>query len=230
MKKIALFLITLVTVFSCGEELEFNSPAIQGNYNGNLWKATSYAADIDFGGFLIQGSNNIETLQLITQNDTAGTYILGGENSNVAIVKDENGVIYSTANDPDEDFSLYPVEGQIVIDNVYDTTPKTMSGTFWFYAFTEDGQQTVNFNEGVFYKVPIVGGLVALDNSGSCFQATLQVNIALLAFNATDTTMPDYTDACNAYKTALMDQIDVCDDPDGSLQVIVDGLGTCIPD
>ena len=229
MKKIALFLITLVTVFSCGEELEFNSPAIQGNYNGNPWKAVSYAADIDFGGFLIQGSNNIETIQLITQNDIAGTYILGGDNPNVAIIKDENGVIYSTANDPDEDFSLYPAEGQIIVENVYDTTPKTMTGTFWFYAFTDDGTQTVNFNEGVFYKVPIVGGLVALDNSSSCLQATQQVSITQIAYNATDTTMPDYTEACNAYKIALMDKIDICDDPDGSLQIIVDGLGTCIP-
>lgn len=229
MKKIALFLITLVTVFSCGEELQFNTPAIQGNYNGNLWKATSYAADIDFGGFLVQGSNNIETLQLITNNDTAGTYELGGANSNVAIVKDENGVIYSTTNEPDPDFSLYPVEGQIIVETIYDTTPKTMTGTFWFYAFTEDGTQTVNFNEGVFYKVPIVGGLVALDNTNSCLQVTQQVNIALAVFNATDITMTEYTDVCNAYKAALMDKIDICEDPDGSIQVIVDGLGTCIP-
>ncbi|WP_040280394.1 DUF6252 family protein [Psychroserpens damuponensis] len=229
MKKIALILFALVTILSCGEELQFNSPAIQGNYNGNLWKASSYAADIDFGGFLVQGTNNIETVQLITSNDTAGVYELGGENPSIAVVRDQNGVVYSTGNDPDPGFSLYPVEGQIIVESVQDTNPKTMTGTFWFYAFTDDGMQTVNFNEGVFHNVPIVGGLVALDNSTSCLQATQQVNIALAVFNTTDTTMPEYTDACNAYKTALIDKIDVCGDPDGSQQVIIDDLGDCIP-
>ena len=229
MKKITLILIALVTVFSCANEVQFNSPAIQGNYNGNLWRAVSYAADIDFGGFLVQGTNNIETIQLITQDDTAGVYNLGGDNPNVAIVRDANGVIFSTANDPDPSFSLYPVEGQIIVQRIYDTTPKTMTGTFWFYAFSADGMQTVNFNEGVFHKVPIVGGLVAFDNGNSCLQATQQLNIALAAFSATDTTMPDYTDACNAYKTALMNKIDTCGDPNGNQQLIIDGLGTCIP-
>jgi len=41
--------------------------------------------------------------------------------------------------------------------------------------------------------------------------------------------MPDYTDACNAYKTALVNKIDTCGDPDGSDQLLVDSLGTCIP-
>ncbi|MEH6534967.1 MAG: DUF6252 family protein [Psychroserpens sp.] len=229
MKKLALILVTILLVFSCGDEVEFNSPAIQGNYNGNLWRARSYAADIDFGGFLVQGSNNIETLQLITQDDTAGVYNLGGDSPNVAIVKDANGVVYSTANDPDPSFSLYPVEGQIIVESIINTTPKTMTGTFWFYAFTNDGLQTVNFNEGVFHKVPIVGGLVVINNGSSCLQATQQVNITQAAFNATSTTMPDYTDACSAYKTALVGKIDACGDLDGSQQLIVDGLGTCIP-
>jgi len=229
MKKLALILVVFVTVFSCGDELQFNSPAIEGNYNGNPWKAVSYAADIDFGGFLVQGTNNIETIQLITQDDTAGVYNLGGDNPSVAIVKDANGVVYSTANEPDPSFTLYPAEGQIIVQSIQDTNPKIMTGTFWFYAFSSDGLRTVNFNEGVFHKVPIVGGLVALDNLSSCLQATQQVNSALVALDATDTTMPDYTDLCNAYKTALVSKIDICGDPDGSDQVLVDSLGTCIP-
>ena len=63
--------------------------------------------------------------------------------------------------------------------------------------------KSVNFNEGVFHKVPLAGGLVALDNGSSCLQATQQVNITLAAFNATDTTMPDYTDVCNAYSDSF---------------------------
>lgn len=229
MKKLALVLVTILLVFSCGNEVEFNSPAIQGNYDGNLWRASSYAADIDFGGFLIQGSNNVETLQLVTVDALAGVYTFGGESANVAIFKDANGLVYSTANDPDPSLSIYPVEGQVIVDNIFDTTPRTMSGTFWFYAYTADGLKTVNFNEGVFHRVPIVGGLVAIDNGSSCLQATQQANNAFSAFNATDVTMPDYTDLCNAYKTALLNQIDICGDSEGVLQGFIDSLGTCIP-
>lgn len=35
------------------------------------------------------------------------------------------------------------------------------------------------------------------------------------------------TDLCNAYKTALQNQIDVCGDDNGALQTIIDGLGDC---
>ncbi|MDG5490355.1 DUF6252 family protein [Psychroserpens sp. SPM9] len=164
MKKLTLVLVTVLLVFSCGDEVEFNTPAIQGNYDGNQWRASSFAADIDFGGFLVEGSNNVETIQLVTDEDLVGTYELGGDGPNVAIFKDANGVVYSTANDPDESLSIYPAEGQIIVERILNTSPKTMTGRFWFYAYTEDGQQTVNFNEGVFYNVPIVGGLVVISD------------------------------------------------------------------
>ena len=37
---------------------------MQGNKEGESWKADSYAADIDFGGFLFEGSKRFEVLQL----------------------------------------------------------------------------------------------------------------------------------------------------------------------
>ncbi|WP_460220727.1 DUF6252 domain-containing protein [Psychroserpens sp. MEBiC05023] len=229
MKKLALLFITILTILSCGDEVEFNSPAMQGNYNGEAWRASSYAADIDFGGFLIQGSNNIETIQLITNNDTSGTYNLGGDiSSNVAIVKDANGVVYSTANSPHPSLSLYPSEGQIIVSDIIGTTPKKISGTFWFYAYTADGLQSVNINEGVFHRVSLLGGLVAIGNGNLCLELAQLVDNTGAAFSAVDETMPEYTDLCNAYKTALINKIDTCGD-DGSAQAIVDALGDCIP-
>jgi len=164
MKKLALVFVTVLLIFSCGDEVEFNSPALQGNYDGNLWRASSFSADIDFGGFLIQGSNNVEVLQLITEDDTAGTYTLGGDSPNVAIFKDANGVVYSTANSPDPSISIYPSDGQITIPDVINSTPNLIVGTFWFNAYTEDGLKSVNFNEGILHRVPIVGGLVVIND------------------------------------------------------------------
>ncbi len=229
MKKNALLFLTTLLLWSCGNEIEFNSPAIQGNKDGNLWRAEYYSSDIDYGGFLIEGGNNIETLQLVTLHDSPGTYNLGGESPSVAIFRDFNGVVYSTANAPHPSVSLYPADGQIIVEEVENTTPKKITGTFRFNAYTEDGLNTVNFNEGVFYKVPLVGGLVAIDNGNICLQATEQVVVAQSNYNATDTSMPNYTDVCNAYKQALIAKISACGDSSGSIQAVVDALGTCVP-
>ncbi|MEZ4855028.1 MAG: DUF6252 family protein [Gelidibacter sp.] len=227
MKKTALILLTFLSVFSCGNDIEFNSPALQGNKDGNLWRAKYYAADIDFGGFIIEGGNNIEKVQLITSNDAAGTFNLGGNNTSEAIFIDGQGVVYSTANEPDPSLQLYPADGQIVVENVENTTPKTVTGTFWFNAFTADGLHSVNFNEGVFYKVSLVGGLVS--GGSDCLQTSQATAIAAQNYAATDTSMPDYADLCNAYKTALVAQINACGDSSGNLQAIIDSLGDCTP-
>ena len=230
MRKITVLILTMLMLVNCGDEIEFNSPALQGNKNYELWRANYYSADIDFGGFLIEGGgDNFETVQLVTQNDVRGTFELGGDSPNVAIFRDADGLVYSTANFPDPSISVYPADGQIVVDNIFNTEPKTITGSFWFNAYTADGLNYLNFNEGVFYKVPILGGLVAIDGGSSCLQKTQQTAQALNALNATDITMPDYTDLCNAYKQALNAQIIECGDSSGELQVIIDSLGTCIP-
>ena len=54
-------------------------------------------------------------------------------------------------------------EGQIEIDE-YDTVNKTISGTYKFSAknvsSTPSGNETLSFQQGVFYKVPVTGVLV----------------------------------------------------------------------
>ena len=85
-------------------------------------------------------------------------------NKNVAIFKDANGVVYSTANAPDPSLSVYPANGQIIVDDISNTTPKTIRGTFWFNAYTADGLNYINFNEGVFFNIPLIGGLEIITN------------------------------------------------------------------
>lgn len=160
------FIIIAFTFFlfsGCGDEIEFNSPAVQGNKDGDLWRAEFYAADIDFGGFLVEGGIGLERVQLVTRVDRRGTYMLGGNGPNRALFKDAQGVVYSTANEPDESLSLYPPTGVIIVEDIEQTEPKTISGTFWFYAYTADGLNTVNFSQGVFYKIPLIGGLVEFE-------------------------------------------------------------------
>ncbi len=162
MKKVALLIFVFGSLFvftNCGDEIEFNTPAIQGYKNGDIWRATSYAADIDFGGFILEGRLGSEKIQLITTDDTRGTYDLGIDSGNVAIYVDSNGTVYSTKNAPDTDVNLYRPEGQIIVEDIDHDDPKGVYGTFWFNAYTSDGLHVINFNRGVFYNVHLVGGL-----------------------------------------------------------------------
>src|SRR5210317_1301510 len=159
MRRFILLLLVTSISLSCGDDVQFNDPALQANKDGEYWKALFYASDIDFGGFLIEGGNNFETIQLFTNNDTRGTFELGPNSQNIAIFKDANGIVYSTANEPDPSLSVYPADGQIIVDDISNTTPKTIRGTFWFNAYTADGLRYINFNEGVFYNIPLVGRL-----------------------------------------------------------------------
>ncbi len=162
-KQISIALLVIVSFFSCGDDLTFNNPAVQGNKDSELWRAISYAADIDFGGFLIEGGNGVETVQLVTLDDRAGVYPLGNGTMSRALFRDQQGVLYSTEFVADPSLSLYPATGEIIVESVSNTDPKTVTGTYWFQAYSEDGTKTVSFNEGVFYQVPLIGGLLAMD-------------------------------------------------------------------
>ena len=152
----------VVTLLGCSNDVEFNSPVIQGNRDGELWRAVFFAADIDFGGLVIEGGDNVETILFVTRDDTRGTYTLGPDSPNEARFTDANGVVYSTLNSPNESLTLYPSDGEIVVQDFDNSvTPKTVTGTFWFNAYNEDGTMAINFNEGHFYRISLVGGLDA---------------------------------------------------------------------
>lgn len=227
MKNFIIALLTVATLSSCGEDIMFNTPAIQGLKDGDvLFKSVYFASDIDNNGFLIEGGDNFEIIQLVTTIDAPGTYELGGNSGNRAIFKNFNGIVFSTAFPPDPSFSVYPADGQIIIEEVSSTEPKTITGKFWFNAYTLEGLRTVNFSEGEFYKVPLVGGLEEITFI-SCETATNNVILAEQAFSQTNPSMENYGGVCNNYKNQLTYKKSSCGDPDGSIQTLIDSLGDC---
>ena len=167
MKKIVLLLFVFgiqLILTSCEDEIKFNAPAIQGHKNGDLWKATFFAADIDNGGYVIEGRMESERIQLVTTNDTRGTFELGLESGNVAIYVDADGTIYSTKKAPENTLKRLNRSYLLTVEDIDALDPKGVYGTFWFNAYTDDGLQVINFNRGVFYKTPIVGGLVQIQD------------------------------------------------------------------
>jgi len=164
MKKNILLGALVFLFFGCSDTVEFNNPAFQANFEGESWRAISFAGDIDFGGFIFEGTRGLEVLQIITEDDSRGTYELTPESVSMAIFRDAEGTVYSTKNFPDPSVTLFPPEGVIVVEDIDNEDPKGVTGTFRFTAFSEDGLRSVNFINGVFFKVKLFGGLEALSN------------------------------------------------------------------
>ncbi len=65
-------------------------------------------------------------------------------------------------------------------------------------------------------------------NETACITASQ--NTAIAASNFVAATDDNFTELCNAYKTALESQIGICGDASGALQQVIDGLGDCMSD
>lgn len=222
MKKLFVLAIAILAMVSCGDEVEFNSPAMQGKKDGTTWKAVSYRAYIDENGkSIITGHNNYETINLQVSSFSVGTYLLGESNSNIATLIGSNLEEYSTNNLPDQDIELYPPDGIIEITE-FNQVNNSISGKFWFNAYSASGTQTVNFSQGIFYNIPIPfssgPGLM------SCDEAVAATATAAELYNATNPSDANFATVCNGYKNALMDQQVACGDDTGILQGIIDGL------
>lgn len=231
MKKLTILLLTVLTIFSCGDELEYNTPAFQGNRDYGLWMAEFTNASIDNNGVLtITGSNNVETVELILPTIAVDSFVLGNVNSREARYIDANGKVFSTNNDPDPSVSIYEDLGYVVIDEIFNSS---FSGRFQFLAYDEEGLNSVGYNEGIFFRVPLVSGSIP-SGEITCLEAQALSITALNTYESTFSGGLEYIDnsayvtACNAYVDALIDQINICDDPDGSIQMLIDDLNNCI--
>ncbi|WP_339614052.1 DUF6252 family protein [uncultured Winogradskyella sp.] len=232
MKKLILLTLVSLTIFSCGDEVEFNTPAFQGDRANQLWRAEAFSASIDVNGFLtITGTNNVETVNLRMPTVTEGTFVVGDVNSIEAEYLDAFDTRFSTNNRPDESVSIYPELGEIVIDEI-DLIGRTFTGTFRFLAFNASGLNSVGYTNGIFFRVPLISGEFQA-NPITCDDVQANADVARLAYEATFATDVEfisttaYTAACSAYIDALNVQRNYCGDVDGTIQDILDVLGDC---
>lgn len=227
MKKIALLFLTVLTLFNCGDEVEFSTPGFQAKKNYNIWRATYFNATIDNssnnGAITISAGKDAEKLTIILNSGALGPHFLSETSSSEAIFTDINDEDYSTAYPADPSVSLYPEEGEVRI-NEY--TPAYISGTFRFIAYTEDGLESVGFHEGEFYRIPLTGGS-SQTGSISCAEATSNLGVAASNFTEVSQGDEEYPARCNAYKSALQDAIAACGDTSGAFQAMIDNLGDC---
>ena len=158
MKKIFYFLSLLFIVTSCTEDIKFNNPAFQGLKDNVFWRAQSYSASTDAIGVLqIEGSLGTDVVTLKVPSTTPKTYVLGVDDITIASYAN----LFSS-DEPEFTTGTNKGSGQIVITD-FDAENNTISGTFKFTAPNvneEDLEKpSLNFKEGVFYKIPITPNL-----------------------------------------------------------------------
>lgn len=166
MKKFFAVAILLFALGSCGEDITFNDRAVvQGDKDNVFWKGSDATATITGNKVVVTAVTLNETLTLqfnipATPIDPKNhqTYIvrdLGVNNTGKATYtfKDDAGVetLYDTGTSATDDG-----DGQIVISEYGNGV---VSGTFRFNAVNTDpdseANHIVNYQNGVFYRVPI---------------------------------------------------------------------------
>jgi hypothetical protein len=232
MKKLILLTLVFLTIYSCGDEVQFNTPAFQGDRANELWRAKAFSASIAPNGFLtITGTNNIETISLRIPTVIEATFVVGDVNTIEAEYIDGFGTKFSTNNRPDPTISIYPELGEINIDEI-DLVNRTFTGTYRFLAFDEDGLTSVGYTNGIFFKVPLISGEIPV-NPLTCTDAEIVSDTALLAFQSALSPDLEFIDsaayevACNAYVTVLNNQRSYCGDVDSAIQAVINDLEGC---
>jgi hypothetical protein len=139
---------------SCEDQVKFNNPAVQGLKDNVVWRATLITAvQAPDGSLTIQAYQKNEILTLTTVTANVEAYPLGVDLSNRAVFLEKG-----TAGNTTFSTGIDSGDGEIIITEM-DVVNHTISGTFEFNANNESSDPltgpNVNFQKGVFYKVPI---------------------------------------------------------------------------
>jgi len=215
MKKFFLLsLIAVLGVVSCSDEIESNTPSIQGEVNGEFFRARNSTASIgDDGSVTLVGSASSETISLTTSSIDIGIYALGNGTINEATFETVEGDFYTTGSTG---------FGQIEITKV---EAGKVSGEFYFDARKDEIGDTLNFNKGFFFEVPLTNPGNGGEPSLTCGEAQTVTAQASQAFaNGDPENQEEYETLCLAYKAALNQQIEICGDETGDLQTTLDEL------
>jgi len=163
MKKVAGILTLLIAFCSCTQEIKFNNPSVQGMKDNFLWRAksSSVISDVANNTLTIMAVYQLETLTVTVQRptrivtkETPITYALGVDNFNTVnfhYTLNGTNLNYITGTNVGD--------GQVIITE-FDPAIKTLTGTFRFNSKNSTnnplGNDIINFNQGVFYKIPII--------------------------------------------------------------------------
>ncbi len=158
MKQIITFLLLVLVLTSCEENVQDNTPALQGTIDDTFFRANDARGTLnEDGSFLIQGINGVETITFSFSQSQSSKFGFGGDRPHFASFEDKDGNIYTTRPEGSGSFQF--------INRCTDCG--FVSGEFNFMA-VRAGIDTIFVDQGVVFKVPFtVPGEEDETNSGS---------------------------------------------------------------
>ena len=148
-KKITSFLLLLYLIItSCTTDIEINTPALQAKINGEDFRTITKKAIIyDDGTLVIKGNVGDKSISFTTSAAKVGIYKIGQQTmSRVSFQKSQRKFISKEGD----------TEGTTIITEIYDNQ---ISGTFSIKSLKDEFDNTMNFNDGWFYRLPIENGI-----------------------------------------------------------------------
>ncbi|HBK84099.1 MAG TPA: hypothetical protein DDZ41_11000 [Flavobacterium sp.] len=149
MKKIVYLLIVSITLYSCTDDVSFNSPSFQGVKDGQVWRASDARVIVNKNGaYTIEAYTQFEVVKFEISSGAVGTRIFGVSNA--------NKVSYQTTIDgTTQSFStgIGAGSGELKITESPAVSGK-LSGTFKFIVVNSNGDKS-GFTNGVIYSIPI---------------------------------------------------------------------------
>ena len=218
MKKLSLFLLLVTVTVACSDDITGSGPSIQGEVNGEFFRTNvSSAYKNQDSSITLTGETGLDKITLKAAEFEVGTYQLG-VNSQSEATYEFNGIgVFSTGDTGD---------GAIEITRI---TTTTVSGEFYFNAYHNGNQDTLNVNKGSFFDVPIANANLS-DGGGvdpvACAEAQLATADAQTAYEEASSGSQGlgFETICNNYRIALQNQIDACGDNEGVLQAEINSL------
>ncbi|MBT8255837.1 MAG: hypothetical protein KJO23_04780 [Bacteroidia bacterium] len=150
MKRIILLLFATIIAFSSCENIEDNSPALQGMVDSVFFKAIDVRGQRnEDNSITLQGINQDEKLTIHVAEFELDEYLLGGGFPSYAIYEDAAGNVYSS--NPEG-------EGKITLTDRC-ISCGWLTGTFWFTG-VNSGIDTLRVQKGIFFEASFLGGEV----------------------------------------------------------------------
>jgi hypothetical protein len=178
MRNLLLLFSTLLLASSCSETIETNTPALQGEVDNVFFRAVTSNATINTDGSVtISGETALETIEVTAESLEVGTYLFGSDSNSEANFTTFDDAFYTTDNSGN---------GKIVISNIEEGK---ITATFNFNARRPGINDTLNFQEGIIYEVPITNAVpgdggqnndqfTALVDGANYTAVTTQTNVA----------------------------------------------------
>ena len=153
MKKILSLFVLLGVLASCEEDVKFNNPAVQGLKDNELWKASEFSAILSGSSLTIEATNGFETVILQTNGAEPGQYELGVDEANRATyMLSVDGIEETYRTGADMGNGLIEI---LEKDTKIEGNTRYISGKFYFNAVDESEENVVNYQNGVFFRVPL---------------------------------------------------------------------------